>query len=365
MSGDRRSGPRVPATSIARSNHFHGYDYRARVNSAPTVTTRSANVDGLRVIALLAIVVGHVYTESELAERLVQSWRLPLFFVLAGYFWRAGSGWLSDLTKRWRSTAVPYLAWLVILTAIAIPASADPAGRVADALLGGSYALRPLTTFWFLSCLFFAALLYRALEGAPAWLSGALCVGGLLVNILAGELLALVPLSIGTALGAVAFIWCGDLVRRLMLDLPAQRRRRVAWALLLPPVVLLAAVDDFTTLDMKDGEFPVLAVLVALLLSCGFVVLADAAPAPPAKVAATYRAVTGAAVVVVLVHPLVLTVLPPASAPVPSLVIAVLAFTAPLALGLVLASTRAAPLLLGRPSTGHVGGRRAGAPSRS
>ncbi|WP_299036551.1 acyltransferase [uncultured Pseudokineococcus sp.] len=323
---------------------------------------RSANVDGLRVLALVAIVVGHVYTESEPAERLVQSWRLPLFFVLAGYFWRPGLAWVSDLSGRWRSTAVPYLAWLAVLTAVALPASEDPVDRLVEALLGGSYALRPLTTFWFLSCLFFAALLYRALERVPPAVRAALCLAGLVVNVLAGELLARVPLSAGTALGAVALLWCGDELRRRALDRPALTRRRAAWALLLPPVVLLAVVDDFTPLDMEDGELPVLAVVVALLLSCGFVVLADAAPAPPARVAAAYRALTRPAVVVVLVHPLVLAVLPPDSALLPSPVVAALAFVLPLVLGLGLAGTRAAPLLLGRPSTGRLGAGPAQAP---
>lgn len=324
------------------------------VDSSVQVNKRIASIDAIRIVALIAIVIGHVYPHSELDDRLVQSWRLPIFFVLSGYFWSRRRDMQQEVSRRWKQLLVPYLWWLAILALVTLPIMAlkDPDSlekAITGVLLGGSYATRPLTTFWFFTALFVATVLYRYLSTLPTWVRLSAVAVGLGVNLVFGSALAAVPYSIASALGALVFLEVGRAVRMAR---DTRTSMELAWAAvvcLALAIVTLVLVEDFVPIDMKKGQFPALGIAVAVLIGAALVLAATSAPPLGERFARWLNLIAAPSLSVILLHPMVLWVLRPESGRLPLWLVALAAFFLPLIFGLIVARTRLAPALLGIP----------------
>lgn len=313
-----------------------------------------ANVDLVRLTALAAIVLGHVYTHNEFADRVIQSWRLPIFFVLSGYFWSATRSLREETQTRALRLLVPYAWWLLALAVISLPIRAmkEPetlAPAVAGVALGGSYAERPFTTFWFFTALFVATVLYRLLTGFPAWMRLTVVGAGLISNMIFGSELALAPYSVLSALGALIFLEVGRALRVLVQLFNSRNLAALAAIFLSVAVVALLVVEDFVPLDIKAGQFPPQAVAVAVLICSGLMLAAVSTPRPSEKTARLLGTLTRPTLAVILLHPLVLWVLQPESSGLPLPAIASAAFFLPLLGGMLIARTKLAYPLLGVP----------------
>ncbi|MFI7585057.1 acyltransferase family protein [Kocuria sp. M1N1S27] len=316
-------------------------------------TPRSGAVDAVRVLGVVAVVIGHVWADEVLRMGLY-SWHVPVFFFLTGYFWKPGRTLTAEVRNRFRTLARPYLFWLcvilVIWSAVAHVRDHLTLEHIADPLYGGFYATRPFSAFWFVTVLFFAALAYRAVERLPVAVQGAVVVTGLLVGHTAGELLARTPLSIGSAWPCLAFIALGRLFRhaepRLGAPLPA------GIGLLVGPAGLVATGWS-APLDIKQGDYgsPVLSVVVSAAICAGLVLVARStfAHAP----AAAHRAATvlaRAGFVVILSHAVVLMLLDTAGGGLTDFLLALLV---PWVLGLLLLRTRLSGWAAGSPRRSH------------
>ncbi len=148
------------------------------------VKSRLAGVDLIRLAALFAIVVGHAYPNSEWVDRFLQSWRLPIFFMLSGFFWSGNRTFRDEVYKRVHSLLIPYFLWGTAITVISILIfDYDIARTIKQFALGGSYAQRPFTAFWFLTALFVAACLFRILASLPPVITWLLSGAGLLLKV--------------------------------------------------------------------------------------------------------------------------------------------------------------------------------------
>lgn len=279
---------------------------------------RDVGLDSVRVLGIVAVVVGHVWWDDPLIRQLIYTWHVPIFFFLSGYLWKARASDGSERTSRsefksrMRTLAVPYLSWLAIISAFYIPwlfaTDRATARYIAGPFLGGAYSAKPYSAFWFLTALFFAALLYRALQRFPVWVPWTLSAAGLIAAYLAPGLVKAIPLSIGVSCGALIFILCGRAARRF----EAHMRHRLLYAFCL---ILIASTSIFLgsgSLDMKQADFgyPLVGVLVAVMLSWGLVLAAQVAAkvfsGRASRVISTL-AVTGTGVI--LSHAIVLWVL--------------------------------------------------------
>ncbi|MDK1360190.1 acyltransferase [Arthrobacter sp. zg-Y1219] len=327
---------------------------------APRLTVelkkRNANVDAVRICALVAVVIGHVYTHNEITDRLIQSWRLPVFFMLSGFFWSASKDLKSEAKDRARRLLVPYAWWALIFAAISLPFTV---GRGPDSLfptlgrlvLGGSYVVRPYTTFWFFTALFVATVLYRFLTTLPSWVRLATVSAGLGLNVLYGQELAQAPFAALSALGAMVFLEAGRLTHALSRRLGGKILALIGVGCLSAAASVLLMTDDFVPLDMKSGQFSLLAVLIAFLFCVALLIAATLAPQPSPRVARVMDTLSRPTLAVILLHPLMLWVLRPESGVIPLPVVTVIALVVPWAAGLLIARTRFAYSLLGVPST--------------
>ena len=332
--------PETPATS----DHVENRDTR----TGP----RSVAVDLVRVVGVVAIVAAHNWGERPWAHPWFYTWHVPVFFVITGYLWKSDRRTSRELANRARTLLVPYVAWLVVVTLVMQGFLLTRGGMVTDGLLramvlGGSHLARPYSTFWFVTALFSAAVLMRFLQNRVAFLPWV--VGGLGLAWAATDPagLSAVPQSLGLALPALVFIGVGMVLRR--------HRERitdplVVGAVLLVPALVLGGRGVFASLDMKIGVLgqPLVGVFMASAISCGAILVAEGTERWLPRW--TRRVVTEVAQVslpIIMAHTLVFALFEQSGVALSKWSF-VVAYGAPLVLGLVLARTPARAIFLGR-----------------
>lgn len=127
-------------------------------------------IDVARGIGIIAVVVGHVWTRGPLRDA-VYSFHMPLFFLLSGLLSRPQPPARFAL-RQLGSQMRPYAAFLILLI-IADQIIEPIRGHrpifdqwpqdIAPVLLGGSWLRGPYTIFWFVPCLMMARILFNAL----------------------------------------------------------------------------------------------------------------------------------------------------------------------------------------------------------
>lgn len=133
---------------------------------------RSSALDAVRVVGIIAIVVGHVASENLLMRATLYPWHVAVFFVISGYLWKNGRPFSDEIRRRTRTLALPYAFWLVVISVPFVALSGrygSLTGTEALAyVVGGSHLGRPFSAFWFIGALYAACLLLRAIEPFPA-----------------------------------------------------------------------------------------------------------------------------------------------------------------------------------------------------
>lgn len=314
---------------------------------------RSAALDFVRVLGVAAVVIGHAVPDDTF-RRYLFAWHVPVFFFLSGYLWREQRSFADELRARTRTLAYPYLFWLIAVGAIYVPLTLSgyfsPTPKVEDwvgPLLGGANAREPFTTFWFVSALFFVALLLRLVMPLPPWARWSIAALGLLAGYLFGPELAHTPLAIGSAFPCLVFLLVGRLVRPWVERMPS---KAVVGIAMIVVAELLVATGLVEPVDIKLGHFgtPVAAVLVACAISTGLVLVAEVAYRnASARVASVTTALSYAGLIAVLLHPFFQWLLRPTDAPLAVFVAVML--LVPWAIGIGMRHTRAAQVATGSP----------------
>jgi acyltransferase len=312
--------------------------------AAPSVPERLLGLDLARVIGVGAIVAGHTWSGRPVDVWLF-SWHVPLFFLLSGYLWRAGRPLGLEVRRRARTLLVPYAGWYVIVATIwfAYLSRTDDEfqwSSAAATLLGGTHAPRPFSAFWFITALFVACVLLRALERYPRYVSWLVVAAGLGLCQLDRFAVSDIWWSAGTAVPSMVFLLIGIELRH---HRAAIGRPGLTGAVLLVAGLLPFVTDRVATLNMKPGNFgtPYLGVLCSSAIVIGLVLVCEAVAARvPRAVLRPVEPLALSALVVVLSHALVLGLVERGAIEVESLwAVYALALVPPWVLGLVLLRT--------------------------
>ncbi|WIB78909.1 acyltransferase [Curtobacterium sp. MCPF17_002] len=240
---------------------------------------RSVAVDLVRVIGVVAIVAGHTWDQRHFAQAGLYTWHVPVFFVLTGYLWKAGRSTRDELGRRSRTLLVPYLSWLVLVTLVwttfrALMGDDLDTRTLALLPLGGDWISRPYSAFWFVTCLFVAAVLMRWLERLHPFMPWFVAGVGIAWCIVDRYPISHIPESAGTAMPALAFLLAGMMLRRARdtIDRPL-----AVGLVLLVPAWWLGWSGALETLNVKGGNLgtPLLSVLMACAISCGMLLVAE------------------------------------------------------------------------------------------
>lgn len=244
---------------------------------------RSPGIDLLRLVALIAVIIGHVAPDT--TREALYTWHVPVFFVLTGWFWKDEGTFRSELTKRTRTLLVPYLGWLLALVGLVVLLSPERWGgfTAADFVRGGAALGRPFSAFWFVTALWATTLLLRVLDRGGPWAPWVAATAGVAIMTIAPHIVAAIPLAFGTTGAGLLFVLLGRSARRL-----SERRSgnpqgsaNAPLVLVLMGLLVLAATAIFAgsgPLDIKSGDLgtPAMTVAVAGVISLSLLGLAQA-----------------------------------------------------------------------------------------
>jgi len=243
---------------------------------------RISYIDLAKGICILLVVLDHIsdyryfaggdYPMNEIFEQT----RMPLYFILSGLFFKDYAGGIREfLLRKFNRILVPYLFFMVLFRA------SEWAVRSFTGInLGGVWA--PL---WFLLCLFwmngiFATLYYMVKRLVPDdGLKSETVLGLCTLSIgIAGYFAGNLPLSIGTAMTSLPFLWMGYLLNRKLHFLGLGITR---WWALTGGIMLLAALhflyvgENFFYLNAYNAPLP-LVYLSGLLGTLGVLLFSKA-----------------------------------------------------------------------------------------
>src|SRR5690606_32743740 len=113
-----------------------------------------------------------------------------------------------------KSLLVPYVVWGgVLVLSVALLAllqnATIPFRLFASSILGGAYAGRPFSAFWFVTALFFAILCLRSLERLPRWATWLVASLGSWFAYSLPEVARSMPLSVGVLGPCILFLAFG------------------------------------------------------------------------------------------------------------------------------------------------------------
>jgi fucose 4-O-acetylase-like acetyltransferase len=299
---------------------------------------------------MIAIVAGHVWVTAHPLRELLYSWHVPVFFVLTGYLWKPQRSFGTEAKNRTLTLLVPYVVWLALLGGftlwLALVNGNLHVDRVERVLWGGQFAAgAPFWPIWFVTTLYAAALIYRALSRAPLplqWLIAIVLAS--LALYLPGQPLKYLPLGIGLALPGLLFVLAGVTFRRVR---PRLRRPLLTSLALLVPAFALAGFGVSRPLDMKrlDLGTLVLSAVVAVAISVGLILLAEWIFDGRDALSGIITPLAQASLVVLFLHTPIIVVLRQTATPKP--VVLLLALVISWGIGLALLRVRGAWVLTG------------------
>lgn len=305
-----------------------------QLTSAVLRQKRSVRIDIVRLLGLVVVVAGHVWTQYPIGGY------VAIFFVLSGYLWSSKRTVAEDLRYQSWKLLVPYVGWLVIL---AVPYFArlmlggqrggDLGRRALDLLWGGERATTPFTAFWFMTAIFVAAILFRILMKAP-WpvFVGALAIA-LAATVFDGQLLGDKPGAVDVGAVSVLFMAAGYAYRQSETRI---RRLPLVAAVIVAACAVLVVTGISARMTLKSADFgtPVLSIAVATLIALAALALArPLADALPETVGRNISRVVQMGTPLILLHAVPLWLLPDS---VPQIVEFVAAWVLPVSVALLL-----------------------------
>jgi acyltransferase len=315
---------------------------------------RSGAIDAVRVIGISAVIAGHCLAEPWVRPALY-SWHVPLFFFLAGYFWSEHRSVKTELVTRSRSLGRPFLSWLFIIAVAFLPLDTQLEGfrpeLITEPFRDGQSSVRPYTTFWFVSVLFFTIILRRLLDRLPRPVTWAVAGAGALSAPFLGSALAHTPLGVGSAIPCLAFLLIGTATHALR---PKITRPGLVGGALLAVSTAVIVTHVAAPLDIKQGDYgtPVISIVSSSAISFGLILLVETAFVHlPARIARSATTLAESGFAVVLLHPLILWTLITFAPTLDRWEVFFVTFLTAWGVAALIRKTSAAPWLTGTPRT--------------
>lgn len=218
-------------------------------------TQRNIGIDALRLLSIAMVVLGH--SGSFTGSALLSMWRMPLFFILSGFFLVPHSRSLrSEISRRWETLVIPYLTWSLVITVVVIAVKwsepADMLHHLYTGWRGGTGRSIFWMSSWFLLTLAISAVALRYLDRFPRWVAWMVGISGIVTsrifvyldraNILDGHPYAELPLRLGISLPVIFYLLIGQEIRSRLMpaieQLSARRASSIGAVLVIGPLLL-------------------------------------------------------------------------------------------------------------------------------
>ena len=198
-------------------------------------------IDLAKGICILLVVLDHISGSGYFAggdypmNEIFEQTRMPLYFILSGLFFKDYAGGIREfLLRKFNRILVPYL-FFMCLYVVAVKAVY---------LLTGFSLGEVWAPLWFLLCLFwmnfiFATAYYAVRKAFAGELLSETVLGAIMLVIgIGGYYAGDLPLSIGSAMTSMPFLWMGYLLNRKLKFFGLEIG--TAWSLLTSIVLLVA-----------------------------------------------------------------------------------------------------------------------------
>lgn len=236
------------------------------------------------------VVVGHAgyFPNAEL----LTIWRMPLFFMLSGFFFTAHRSLSSEVRRRWDTLIIPYLTWSVLISCWIVAIEWHQPDVVLEHLAsgwaGGSQQSIFWMAAWFITTLAGATVLRRLLEPLGQLVVWTVAVLGLTVSYVCSRLvmsgvlethpLVDTPLRLGLAWPVMFYLLIGEALRATLMPLVWKFSHHL---LAVIGIVLVTAglyITYSTTVRahyIQAGDFGTILVtpLVAIVITAGLILV--------------------------------------------------------------------------------------------
>lgn len=257
---------------------------------ATTRQPRNIGIDLLRVFSIMMVVVGHAGDFPH--DELLTIWRMPLFFIVSGFFFTPGRRFTTEFTRRWDTLVIPYLAWSVIISVWLIAVTWGKEEEILEHLesgwTGGAHQSIFWMAAWFITTLAGATLLRRFLERFGTVFVWIVALAGVVVSYISTEMvragiqethiLVDTPLRLGLAWPVMFYLLIGELLRKLLMPLVRTFSSHLLAALGVVMVVgalAVTATTDVRAHYIQSGDFgtPIVTPLIAIVVTAGFILI--------------------------------------------------------------------------------------------
>ncbi|MDE6243010.1 MAG: acyltransferase family protein [Muribaculaceae bacterium] len=218
---------------------------------------RDTTFDRMKGLAIILMVVGHL---TDTCRELIFSFHMPLFFIIAGYFFNPRPVW-PTVKKDASRLLWPYLVLgalpillIVVRSFTIIPSSQTLSSRISALIWGVGWHHRSLYfgkvpaigTLWFLLALFWTRTFFNLIckYFRSAWLIGLVSAVCTFAAIWLDNTLINLPLGVLTGMTALLFYYSGWALRRV-----SGFKRMNIWLALLCLAVWCAALN-WSALEM-------------------------------------------------------------------------------------------------------------------
>lgn len=221
-------------------------------------------VDIAKGIAMILVIAGHCFNYGYFVRNAIFSFHLPLFFILAGFTFRA-KPWKELLVSSTKRLLGPFLLIFVLSNIEAIlNFASDPMAVFlklyysigwTPAYIDGTADIPILGIAWFLLCLFIARLMMNAVLKLYERLHVKPLVGIVPVLLIACGCMwvgrtVLLPFDVDIAGVALFYIYCGYLAKTLKVSPYAKK-----WYVVLIALALWLVALNFSGMEMATRRY--------------------------------------------------------------------------------------------------------------
>jgi fucose 4-O-acetylase-like acetyltransferase len=178
----------------------------------------------MKGIGIMAVIAGHTNPDI-ITGKLISSFHMPLFFIIAGYFYKPNPNCKKKLINDFKRLLTPYITTSIVLTLIFICISEDPISIIKFFLKAFIHAdtedhtsiiwahVPKIGPIWFLFALFWCRTFYNFIDISSLSHKNLLVILISIVSVITDRYVINLPFSLLPGLSAMVFYLIGKFIR--------------------------------------------------------------------------------------------------------------------------------------------------------
>lgn len=179
---------------------------------------RNKNIDLLKGVGIIFMVIGHLHFQSKYFVKLIYSFHMPLFFVIAGYLYTSRNDIWGYIKRKAIRLLIPYFSFSVLYLVLQFFIDKTHfSDKIISVLLYPTFDIPLESALWFLPAMFWCCVFYALMERRinNRVIFSLLIIIGTFVGCLWNSFSNIqIPFSIAPAISAFGFFHIGQLIKK-------------------------------------------------------------------------------------------------------------------------------------------------------